>query len=122
MNRSLIFTNRHLKYLVGINKYQDQVTTNFQYKRYLFNFDAAYRDRNLFFVFDSEKYEFLGSDPHYHFIANERFMRYRKRVPEVKSFLIDFYIKWKPENKTVIVNKSIWDRASAKEGNKIGLM
>ena len=87
MNRSLIFTNRHLKYTVGINKYQDQVTTNFQYKRYLFDFDAAYRDRNLCFVFDS-----------------------------------DFYIKWKPGNKTVIVNKSIWDRASGKERNKIGLM
>ena len=54
-------------------------------------------------------------------MANDRFMRYGKRVREVKSFLLDFYIKWKPENKTVIVNKSIWDRASPKERNKIGL-
>ena len=122
MNRSLIFTNRHLKYTVGINEYQDQATTDFQYKRYLFDFDAAYRDRNLFFVFDSEKDEFIGSDTDHHFIANDRFMRYGKRVPEVKSFLLDFYTKWKPENKTFIVNKSVSDRASPKERNKIGLI
>ena len=41
MNRSLIFTNRQLKYTVGVNEYQDQVTTDFHYKRYLFDFDAA---------------------------------------------------------------------------------
>ena len=108
--------------MVAINEYQDQVTTDFQYKRYLFDFDAAYRGRNLFFVFDSEKDEFIGSDPDYYFIANDRFMRNGKRVPEVKSFLLDFYTKWKPENKTVIVNKSVWDRASPKERNKIGLI
>ena len=61
---------------------------------------------NLFFVFDSEKDEFIGSDPDYHFTASNRFMSYGKRVPEVKRFLLDFYTKWKPENKTVIVNKS----------------
>ena len=122
MSRSLIFINRHLKYKVGINEYQDQVTTDSQYKRYLFDFDAAYRDRNLFFVFDSEKGEFMGSDPDYHFIANDRFTRYGKRVPEVKSFLLDFHTKWKLDNKTVIVNKNVWDRASPKERNKIGLI
>ena len=42
MNRSLIFINRHLKYTVGINEYQDEVRTDSQYKRYLFDFDAAY--------------------------------------------------------------------------------
>ena len=90
MNRSLIFTNRHLKYTVGINEYQDQVKTDFQYTRYLFDFDVAYQDRNLFFVFDSEKNEFIGSNPDYHFIANDRFMRYGKQVPEVKSFCFIF--------------------------------
>ena len=122
MSRSLIFINRHLKYMVGINEYQDQVTTDSQYKRYLFDFDAAYQNRNLFFVFDSEKGEFMGSDPDYHFIANDRFIRYGKRVPEVKSFLLDFHTKWKLENKTVIVNKSVWNRASPKKRNKIGLI
>ena len=90
MNRSLIFTNRHLKYTVGINEYQDQVKTDFQYRRYLFDFDVAYQDRNLFFVFDSEKDEFIGSNPDYHFIANDRFMRYGKQVPEVKRFCLIF--------------------------------
>ena len=109
MNRSFVFTNTHPKYTVDINEYQDQVTTDFLYKRSLFNFDATYQDRNLFFVFDSEKDEFIGSDPDYHFIVNNTFMRYGKRVPKVKSFLLDFYTKWKPESKTVIVNKSVWD-------------
>ena len=49
-------------------------------------------------------------------------MRYGKQVLEVKSFLFDFYTKWKPDNKTIIVNKSVWDRASPKERNKIGLI
>ena len=49
----------------------DQVTTNFMYKRYLFNFDNSYRDRNLLFVFDKENDEFIGSDPGYHFIVND---------------------------------------------------
>ena len=48
----------------------DQVTTEFLYKHYLFDFDAAYQDRNLFFVFDPEQDEFVSSDPDYHFIAN----------------------------------------------------
>ena len=122
MNRGLICTKRHLKYSVVIHVYQDQVTTDFRYKRYLFDFDGAYWERNFFFVFDSEKDEFISSDPDYHFIANNRFMRYGKWMPEVKSFLLDFYTKWKPENKTIIVNKSVWDRASPKERNKVALL
>ena len=64
------FTSGSL-YSVGVNEYMDQVTTNFMYKRYLFNFDNSYRDRNLLFVFDKENDEFIGSDPGYHFIAND---------------------------------------------------
>ena len=48
-------------------------------------------------------------------------MRYDKRVPEVKIFLLDFCTQWKPENKTIIVNKNDWDRANSKERNKIGV-
>ena len=55
-------------------------------------------------------------------LSQTTFMRYGKRVPEVKSFLLDFYTQWKPENKTVIVNKNVWDRAKSKERNKIGLI
>ena len=80
MNRSFVFTNTHPKYTVDINEYQDQVTTDFLYKRCLFNFDATYQDRNLFLLITySEKDEFIGSDPDYHFIiANDRFVRYGK--------------------------------------------
>ena len=48
-------------------------------------------------------------------------MRYGKRVPEVKILLLDFCTQWKPENKTIIVNKNDWDRANSKERNKIGV-
>ena len=62
----------------------DQVTTNFIYKRYLFDFNNSYQDKNLFFVFDTEKDEFISLDPDYHFIANNRYMRFGDQVPEVK--------------------------------------
>ena len=78
INRSLKVTNRHLTYTVVIKVYTDQVTTEFLYKRYLFDFNAVYQDRNLFFVLDPEKDEFIGSDLDYHYIANDRFMRYGK--------------------------------------------
>ena len=42
------------------------------------------------FVFDPEQDEFIGSDADYHFIANDRFMRYGKRVHKVKSFCLIF--------------------------------
>ena len=100
----------------------DQVTTNFMYKCYLLDFDHSYRDRNLFFVFDKEKDEFIGSDPDYHFIASDRYMRFGDQVPEVKKFLLDYYKRLKPQNKTVIVNKNVWDRASQKERSKIGFI
>ena len=43
-------------------------------------------------------------------------------MPEVKNFLVDYYTRLKPQNKTVIVNKDISDRASQKERSKIGLI
>ena len=69
----------------------DRVTTNFMYKRYLLNFDNSYQDRNLFFVFDKEKDEFIGSDPDYHVIVNSRYMRFGHQVHKVKKFLFDYY-------------------------------
>ena len=49
-------------------------------------------------------------------------MRNGDQVPEVKNFLLNFYAQWRPQNKTLIVNKNIWDRANPKEENKIGLI
>ena len=46
-------------------------------------------------------------------------MRNGERVPEVKNFLLNFYIQWRPQNKIVIVNKNFWDRANPKKENKI---
>ena len=50
--------------------------------------------------------EFIGSDPHYHFIANNRYMRFGDQVPELKKFLLDYYTRLKPQNKIVIINKN----------------
>ena len=96
------FTSASL-YSVGVNEYMDQVTTNFMYKRYLFDFDNSYRERSLFFVFDKEKDEYIDSDPDYHFIANDKYMRFGDQVPEIKKFLLDYYTLLKPQNKTVIL-------------------
>ena len=49
-------------------------------------------------------------------------MRFGDQVPEVKQFLLDYYTELKPKNKTVIVNKNVWDRTSQKERSKSGLM
>ena len=78
INRSLKVTNRYLTYTVVMKVYMDQVTTEFLYKRYLFDFNAVYQDRNLFFVLDPEQDEFISSDPDYHYIVNDRFMRHGK--------------------------------------------
>ena len=100
----------------------DQVTTNFICKRYLFDFNNSYQDKNLFFVFDTEKDEFIGLDPDYHFIANDRYMKFGDQVPEVKKFLLGYYTRLKLQHKTVVVNKNVLDRVSQKERSKIGLI
>ena len=88
----------------------------------MFNFDSSHRDRNLLFVFDTENDEYIGSDENYHFVANDRFLRYKKSVPNVNRFLHDFYMTWRPNNKTVIVNQGTWDRLNPRERNKVGLI
>ena len=114
ISRILAFTNG-ATYHVGLNEYLDQRTGDFLYKRYLFNFQSSDQDRNLFFILDPKKDEFIGSDPNYHFAANDRFLRNGERVPKVKNFLLNFYTQWRSQNKIVIVNKNIWDRANPKE-------
>ena len=71
----------------------------------MFNFDSSFEDRNLFFVFDTENDEYIGSDENDHLVGNDRFLRYKKSVPSVNRFLCDFYMTWRPHNKAVIVNQ-----------------
>ena len=73
--------------MVALNEYRNNITREFRYRRYIFNFDSSYRDRNLFFVFDKESDEYIGSDENYHFVTNDRFLRYKKSVPSVNRFL-----------------------------------
>ena len=88
----------------------------------MFNFDSSCRNRNLFFLFDTENDEYIASDENYHFVANNRFLRYKKSVPSVNRFLYDFYMTWRPNNKTVIVNQGTWDRLNPREKKEVGLI
>ena len=63
--RSLTFTSlrgRSQQYVVALNEDRNKVTGEFRYRRYMFNFDSPYRDQILFFVFDMENNEYIGSD------------------------------------------------------------
>ena len=88
----------------------------------MFNFDSSYRDENLFFIFDTENDEYIGSDENYHFVAHDKFLRYKKSVHSVNRFLHNFYMIWRPNNKTVIVNQGTWDSLNPRERNKVGLI
>ena len=103
--------------MVALNEYRDKVTKEFKYRRYMFDFDSSYRDQNLLFVFDTENDEYIGSDENYHFVANDRFLRYKKSVPNMNRFLHDFYMTWRSSNKTVIANQGTWDRLNPTERN-----
>ena len=77
--------------MVALNdEYRNKVAREFKYRRYMFNFDCSYRNRNLLFVFDTENNGYIGSDENYHFAANDRFLRYKKNVSSVNRFLHDF--------------------------------
>ena len=73
-------------------------------------------ETNLYFIFDKENDEFIGSDSNYHLLENNKFQRYDgKPVPVAKSFSFYYYMVWRLENTTVIVNQDVWNRAGAKE-------
>ena len=99
MNKSLVFTNlknRKQRYVISMNEYHNRVVVEYKYEHFMFDFDSAYKDRNLFFVFGKEKDEYIGSDETYHWVANDRFLRFKKPVPSVNNFLRDVYMNWHP--------------------------
>ena len=99
----------------------ENIVTRLEYNRYNFDFDSYYPDINLYFIFDKENDEFIGSDSNYHPLANNKFQRYGKPVSVAKSFLFYCYMVWRPENTIVIVNQDVWNRAGAKEKAKLVL-
>ena len=92
------------------------------YNRYNFEFNSYYQDLNLYFIFDKENDEFIGSDSNYHLLANDKFQRHGKPVPVAKSFFYYYYTVLRPENTTVIVNQDVSNHTRAKERSKIGIM
>ena len=98
----------------------ENIVTRLEYNRYNFDFESYYRDINFYFTFDKENDEFIGSDSNEHLLENDKFQRGGKPVPFAQSFLVYFYMVWRPKNTTVIVNQDAWNCAGAKERSKIG--
>ena len=66
------------------------------WKRYLFDFDASYRDVNLIFVFNQSTRPFLISDIFIKAatIVNDRYLRYGKNL-DTKAFFADWFLSKK---------------------------
>ena len=63
-----------------------KTVTRLEYNHCNFDFDSYYRDINLYFIFDKENAEFIGSESNYHLLANNKFQGYGKPVPVAKVF------------------------------------
>ena len=77
---------------VSLDGKMENIVTRLEYNRYNFDFDSCYRDINLYFIFDKENDELIGSNSNYHLLANNKFQRYGKPVPVAKSFSFYYYM------------------------------
>ena len=85
------------KYHVIIDN-QNNIVCNLNWKRYLFYFDARYRDQNLIFVFDHSTRTFLTSDIFIKAatIVNNEYLRYGKNF-DINAFFTDWFLSKKRE-------------------------
>ena len=81
------------------------IVCNLNWKRYLFDFDAHYRDLNLIFVFETSTKTFLTSDIFIKAatIINNEYLRYGKNF-DVNAFFTDWFASKKKGNGVVIDN------------------
>ena len=94
------------KYRVVIDDQNKNIVCNLNWTRYLFDFDARYRDLNLIFVFDSStKKPFLTSDIFIKAatIVNDEYLRYGKNF-DINAFFTDWFVSKKKGNGVVIRN------------------
>ena len=83
------------KHPIFIDDQNKNIVYNLNWKRYLFNFDARYRDQNLIFVFDQSTRTFSTSDIFIKAatIVNNEYLRYGKNF-DINAFLpIGLYLK-----------------------------
>ena len=81
------------KYNVIIDDQNERIVCNLNWKRYLFDFDARYRDQNLIFVFDHSTRTFLTSDIFIKAatIVNNEYLRYGKNF-DINAFFTDWFV------------------------------
>ena len=81
---------KNKKYHVIIDEQNKNIACNLNWKRYLFDFHAHYRDQNLIFVFDHSTRTFSTSDIFIKAatIANDKYLRYGKNF-DINAFLTD---------------------------------
>ena len=86
------------KYNVIIDDQNERIVCNLNWKRYLFDFDARYRDQNLIFVFDHSTRTFLTSDIFIKAatIVNNEYLRYGKNF-DINAFFTDWLVSKKRE-------------------------
>ena len=84
------------KYRVVIDDQNKNIFCNLNWKQYLFDFDARYRDVNLIFVFNQSTRAFLISDIFIKAatIVNDRYLRYGKNL-DIKAFFADWFLSKK---------------------------
>ena len=90
------------KYGVVIDDRNKNNVCNLNWKWYLFDFDAHYRDLNLIFVFDHSTKTFLINDIFIKAatIVNNEYLRYGKNF-DINPFFTDWFVS-KKENGVVI--------------------
>ena len=59
-------------YHLGLGEFSDTITSEFEYNRFMFNFDIWYQGKNQFFIFDTDLDEYIGSLGNYHFYINDK--------------------------------------------------
>ena len=109
------------KYCVVIGGQNENTVCNLNWKLYLFDFDARYRDLNLTFVFDSSTRTFLTNDIFIKAanIVNNEYLRYGKNF-DINAFFTSWFVSKKREwssnwllwrlSKTTRKQKNIWCR------------
>ena len=100
-------------YHVLLDEKMENIMTKLEYNHYNCDFVSVTLILLQFFIFDKKNDDFIGSDSNYHLLANDKFQRYGKPEPVVKSSLFYYYMLWRPENTTLIVNQDVWNHARA---------
>ena len=96
------------KYCVVIDDQNKNNVFHLNWKQYLFDFDARYRDLNLIFVFNQSIRTFLTSDifTKAATIVNEEYLRYGKKF-DINAFFTNWFVSKKKGMEQLLVTIKI---------------